>query len=98
MRPSEPLSSLNLSYDQARPLCRTILFPLPSGNVDAWEPKSGTPLWRPPPHQVGFNVEATEPMDLTREDSGSERSVRLGEAIRLTLPENATTGYRWYVD
>jgi inhibitor of cysteine peptidase len=36
-------------------------------------------------------------MELTYEDSGTERSVPVGERIELRLPENPTTGFRWQV-
>jgi inhibitor of cysteine peptidase len=32
---------------------------------------------------------------LTRERSGETIALRTGQAIRLVLPENPTTGYRW---
>lgn len=37
-------------------------------------------------------------MELTEKDSGSRRTVRVGEDIVVTLPENPTTGYRWAAD
>lgn len=37
-------------------------------------------------------------MELTEKDSGSQRTVRLGEDIVVTLAENPTTGYRWAAD
>src|SRR5438128_362869 len=37
-------------------------------------------------------------MELTREDSGADRSVHVGEEIQLRLPENPTTGYRWQAE
>jgi inhibitor of cysteine peptidase len=35
---------------------------------------------------------------LTEMDNGRTVDLRVGESVRLTLPENATTGYRWTVD
>ncbi len=35
---------------------------------------------------------------LVESDNGRSVSVRLGEQFRLTLPENASTGYRWAID
>jgi predicted secreted protein len=35
---------------------------------------------------------------LTRDDAGSRRRVSVGEPIEITLPETATTGYRWRLD
>lgn len=44
-------------------------------------------------------MEVHEPMLLlTEADNGRTLSLRLGEAVRLVLPENATTGYRWAID
>jgi predicted secreted protein len=37
-------------------------------------------------------------MDLTYEDSGSDRAIGVGEEIELSLTENPTTGYRWEPD
>jgi inhibitor of cysteine peptidase len=37
-------------------------------------------------------------MELTREDAGGRRSVRVGERIEVRLPERPTTGYRWQPD
>ncbi len=37
-------------------------------------------------------------MDLTSEDSGGARRVRIGDQITVTLPERPTTGYRWRAD
>lgn len=35
-------------------------------------------------------------MNLTQHDSGTSRSVRVGEEITVALDENPTTGYRWH--
>jgi inhibitor of cysteine peptidase len=35
---------------------------------------------------------------LTAADRGSEAELRLGDTIRLSLPENPTTGYTWALD
>jgi inhibitor of cysteine peptidase len=41
----------------------------------------------------------TEPMLLiTEKDNGQTVDTRLGETVRINLPENATTGYRWAID
>lgn len=37
-------------------------------------------------------------LELTGEDSGTTRTVRVGERVTLRLPENPTTGYRWQAD
>lgn len=35
---------------------------------------------------------------LTEADNERTIDLRVGESVRLTLPENATTGYRWAID
>jgi inhibitor of cysteine peptidase len=35
---------------------------------------------------------------LTEADNERTVDLRVGESVRLTLPENATTGYRWAID
>jgi inhibitor of cysteine peptidase len=35
---------------------------------------------------------------LTEADNERTVDLRVGERVRLTLPENATTGYRWAID
>ncbi len=35
---------------------------------------------------------------LSRADAGTTVTLRVGEALRVTLPANPTTGYRWDVD
>jgi inhibitor of cysteine peptidase len=37
-------------------------------------------------------------LELTVTDTGTTRSVRVGEQATLRLPENPTTGYRWQAD
>jgi predicted secreted protein len=37
-------------------------------------------------------------MRLTRDDSGTRRTVSVGEPIEIMLSEAATTGYRWRLD
>jgi inhibitor of cysteine peptidase len=37
-------------------------------------------------------------MELTYEDSGSQRDLRVGEQVEIRLPESPTTGYRWQAD
>ncbi|MBS0300199.1 MAG: protease inhibitor I42 family protein [Gammaproteobacteria bacterium] len=45
-------------------------------------------------------LEKTFPPMLLVAEKDNERTidVRLGERIRINLPENATTGYRWAID
>ena len=35
---------------------------------------------------------------LTEADNGRAVDLRVGETVDVTLPENATTGYRWAID
>ena len=35
---------------------------------------------------------------LTEADNGRTVDVRVGETVSVTLPENATSGYRWAID
>ena len=35
---------------------------------------------------------------LTEADNERTVDLRVGQSVRLTLPENATTGYRWAID
>ena len=37
-------------------------------------------------------------IELTDADSGTTRSVRVGERATVRLPENPTTGYRWQAE
>lgn len=37
-------------------------------------------------------------MELTRDDSGTRRTVRVGERIEVVLDEVPTSGYRWEPD
>ena len=37
-------------------------------------------------------------VELGQADSGGRRSVRVSEDVLVALPENPTTGYRWYPD
>jgi inhibitor of cysteine peptidase len=37
-------------------------------------------------------------LTIGESDNGRTVDVRLGEEVRITLPENATTGYRWAID
>ncbi|MBS0560439.1 MAG: protease inhibitor I42 family protein [Proteobacteria bacterium] len=39
-----------------------------------------------------------EPVALTEANQAQTIGVKAGDLIRLSLPENATTGYRWAVD
>lgn len=35
---------------------------------------------------------------IAENDNGRTVDIRLGESVRINLPENATTGYRWAID
>ncbi len=35
---------------------------------------------------------------LTESDNNRKLSIHSGDTMRITLPENATTGYRWQID
>lgn len=35
---------------------------------------------------------------ISESDNGRTVDVRVGESVRINLPENATTGYRWAID
>jgi inhibitor of cysteine peptidase len=37
-------------------------------------------------------------LSLVETDNDRTVDIRVGETVRVTLPENATTGYRWAVD
>jgi inhibitor of cysteine peptidase len=37
-------------------------------------------------------------LTLVEQDNGRTVDIRLGELVRISLPENATTGYRWTID
>ena len=37
-------------------------------------------------------------MELSQEDAGHTRRVRVGENVTIVLPESPTTGYRWEAD
>ena len=37
-------------------------------------------------------------LTIVESDNGRTVDVRLGEEVRINLPENATTGYRWAID
>jgi inhibitor of cysteine peptidase len=43
-------------------------------------------------------VKAHVMQSLTEADNERTVDLRVGEGVRLTLPENATTGYRWAID
>src|SRR5258705_5417551 len=46
-----------------------------------------------------FPEEAPKAMLLLAEkDNDRTVDIRLGETVKITLPENATTGYRWAID
>jgi inhibitor of cysteine peptidase len=48
--------------------------------------------------QEGFDAKVHVMQSLTEADSERTVDLRVGESVRLTLPENATTGYRWALD
>ena len=37
-------------------------------------------------------------VSLTEQDDGATIDVRVGQAVIVNLPENATTGYRWAIE
>lgn len=37
-------------------------------------------------------------MELTPDDAGTHRSVRVGESVTVVLAETPTTGYQWQAD
>ncbi len=41
---------------------------------------------------------ANRMLSLVETDNGRTIDVRLGETVQITLPENATTGFRWAID
>ena len=43
-------------------------------------------------------AKAAAMQSLTEADNERTVDLRVGDSVRLTLPENATTGYRWTVD
>jgi inhibitor of cysteine peptidase len=47
---------------------------------------------------VKAQVKVHAMQSLTEADNERTVDLRVGESVRLTLPENATTGYRWTVD
>ena len=38
------------------------------------------------------------PLELTRQDNGSTRTLGAGQELRISLDSNPTTGYRWALD
>ena len=48
--------------------------------------------------QVKTQVKVHAMQSLTEADNERTVDLRVGESVRLTLPENATTGYRWAID
>ena len=48
--------------------------------------------------QVKAEVKVHVMQSLTEADNERTVDLRVGESVRLTLPENATTGYRWAID
>jgi inhibitor of cysteine peptidase len=47
---------------------------------------------------VKAQVKVHAMQSLTEADNERTVDLRVGESVRLTLPENATTGYRWAID
>lgn len=37
-------------------------------------------------------------LSITETENGRTVDIRLGESVRINLPENATSGYRWAID
>ena len=37
-------------------------------------------------------------LSLVEADNNRTEDIHVGETVRITLPENATTGYRWAID
>ena len=56
---------------------------------DAWEA-----YYAAHPEYPGNNAPAS-PLELTRGDDGGDFLIRSGEAFRIILPENPSTGYQW---
>ena len=48
--------------------------------------------------QEGFDAKVHVMQSLTEADNERTVDLRVGESVRLTLSENATTGYRWAID
>jgi inhibitor of cysteine peptidase len=47
----------------------------------------------------GRQEEVVKPMlSLVEADNGRTVDIRRGETVRISLPENASTGYRWAID
>jgi inhibitor of cysteine peptidase len=61
--------------------------------VGAWLVHSASAV----PHAQAAEA-AKAMMSLTETDNGRTIDVRLGDTVRITLRENATTGYRWAID
>jgi inhibitor of cysteine peptidase len=47
---------------------------------------------------IGCSPAGSEPVELTAADSGSTKSLAVGQELIVTLASNQTTGYRWAVD
>lgn len=49
---------------------------------------------------ISPNAEKAPKMTLSLGENDNDRTVdiHLGETVKVTLPENATTGYRWAID
>ena len=43
-------------------------------------------------------LEPPAPLELTQADSDSTQAMRIGQELRIALPANPSTGYRWAVD
>ena len=56
-------------------------------------------VFRRPQFPAPHAEEAPKTMlSLVEKDSGRTIDIRSGETVQITLPENATTGYRWAID
>lgn len=56
---------------------------------DAWEAYYAAHPEHPENHA------SLSPLELTRDDDGGDFLIRSGEAFRIILPENPSTGYQW---
>ena len=57
--------------------------------------------WLMDPAQVPVSPRKKAPkamLSLVETDNGRTVDIRRGETVRISLPENATTGYRWAID
>ena len=61
--------------------------------VGAWFMYSACPVFCAEAKKVPKTM-----LSLVETDNDRTVDVRVGETVRVTLPENATTGYRWAID